>query len=60
MSGIKLEGGEGERNSLFEVQSTLSTSKVKVCFKLQGPVVQSIVSLTSSLRDQLVKCFMTL
>ena len=28
--------------------------------KLQGPVVQSIVSLTSSLRDQLVKCFTTL
>ena len=27
---------------------------------VQGPVVQSIVSLTSSLRGQLVKCFMTL
>ena len=27
---------------------------------LQGPVVQSIVSLTSSLRGQLVKCFTTL
>ena len=26
----------------------------------QGPVVQSIVSLTSLLRGQLVKCFMTL
>ena len=26
----------------------------------QGPVVQSIVSLTSSLRDQLAKCFTTL
>ena len=26
----------------------------------QGPVVQSIVSLTSSLRGQLVKCFTTL
>ena len=25
-----------------------------------GPVVQSIVSLMSSLRDQLVKCFTTL
>ena len=25
----------------------------------QGPVVQSIVSLTSSLRGQLIKCFMT-
>ena len=32
------------------------------CFKNkhQGPVVQSIVSLTSSLRGQLVKCFTTL
>ena len=28
--------------------------------KYLGPVVQSIVSLTSSLRGQLVKCFMTL
>ena len=26
----------------------------------QGPVVQSVVSLTSSLRGQLVKCFTTL
>ena len=36
----------------------------KVCFQLEktvlGPVVQSIVSLTSSLRGQLVKCFTTL
>ena len=29
-------------------------------FLYQGPVVQSIVSLTSSLRGQLVKCFTTL
>ena len=28
--------------------------------KVRGLVVQSIVSLTSSLRGQLVKCFMTL
>ena len=41
--------------------------KIKVCKpdqtalkKDQGPVVQSIVSLTSSLRGQLVKYFMTL
>ena len=27
---------------------------------VKGPVVQSIVSLTSSLRGQLVKCFTTL
>ena len=37
-----------------------------VCFlgasrvRIQGPVVQSIVSLASSLRSQLIKCFMTL
>ena len=37
-------------------------SSVLICFaeKRQGPVVQSIVSLTSFLRGQLVKCFMTL
>ena len=28
--------------------------KIGVLYKLQGPVVQSIVSLTNSLRDQLV------
>ena len=28
--------------------------------KKQGPVVQSIVSLTSLFRGQLIKCFMTL
>ena len=28
-------------------------------FAVQGPVVQSSVSLTSSLRGQFVKCFMT-
>ena len=31
-----------------------------VSTKSLGPVVQSIVSLTSSLRGQLVKCFTTL
>ena len=30
------------------------------CYKHQDPVVQNIVSLTSSLRGQLVKCFATL
>ena len=29
-------------------------------FVVQGPVVQSIVSLTSSLRGKLVQCFTTL
>ena len=33
---------------------------INTILKLQGPVVQSIVSLTSSLRGQLVKCFTTL
>ena len=31
-----------------------------VSISVQGPVVQSIVSLTSSLRDQLVRCITTL
>ena len=31
-----------------------------VSIPVQGPVVQSIVSLTSSLRGQLIKCFATL
>ena len=30
------------------------------CFDYQGPVVQSIVSLISSFRGQLVKCFTTI
>ena len=38
----------------------LIDSVTKTVSSLQGPVVQSIVSLTSSLRGQLVKCFMTL
>ena len=33
---------------------------IRIRIEVQGPVVQSIVSLTSSLRGQLVKCFMTL
>ena len=32
----------------------------KLDIKYQGPVVQSIVSLMSSLRGQLIKCFTTL
>ena len=32
----------------------------EVRIRVQGRVVQSIVSFTSSLRGQLVKCFMTL
>ena len=36
------------------------TTDEQPLFIFQGPVVQSIVSLTSSLRGQLVKCFTTL
>ena len=38
----------------------MSESGSKVEYLDQGPVVQSVVSLTSSLRGQLVKCFTTL
>ena len=34
-------------------------SRIFLSYTEQGPVVQSIVGLTSSLRGQLVKCFMT-
>ena len=48
----------------FCYKTEFFTSKTiqKICIHLisQGPVVQSIVSLTSSLRGQLVKCFTTL
>ena len=42
----KREREAGERNI-----------KLKTQYPVQGPVVQSIVSLTSSLRVQVVKCF---
>ena len=46
---------------VFEYHIDIFTLKQSVLNeKVQGPVVQSIVSLTSSLRGQLVKCFMTL
>ena len=38
----------------------MTAKEMKVPPINQGQVVQSIVSLTSSLRGQLVKCFMTL
>ena len=41
--------------------SYLSSIKVRtLIFSNQGPVVQTIISLTSSVRGQLVKCFTTL
>ena len=42
----------------YPFDSTFNAENIKV--EDQGPVVQSIVSLTSSLRGQLVKCFTTL
>ena len=42
------------------IQDDTNDTKLKKIFIGLGPVVQSIVSLTSSLRGQLVKCFMTL
>ena len=42
--------------SNFSPDCSVST----MAYKHLGPVVQSIVSLTSSLRGQLVKCFTTL
>ena len=39
-----------------DLHGLLSENKISI----QGPVVQSILSLTSSLRGQLVKCFTTL
>ena len=43
---------------IFQNQSSLETTDPSKL--ILGPVVQSIVSLTSSLRGQLVKCFTTL
>ena len=40
--------------------SFLRSVKLAMALADLGPVVQSIVSFTSSLRGQLVKCFMTL
>ena len=45
-------------NSKNEVAIPLAAVSIKLIYL--GPVVQSIVSLTSSLRGQLVKCFATL
>ena len=52
----------GVHRSVFNASSFPDSKQVptKSFSRLQGPVVQSIVSLTSSLRGQLVKCFMTL
>ena len=44
----------------FDALLQFMVSEVAVYFILQGPVVQSIISLMSSLRGQLIKCFTTL
>ena len=52
---VTMKRGLGGRSS--GSQSNVADDKVPAD---QGPVVQSIVSLTSSLRGPLVKCFTTL
>ena len=47
------------RKTTIQQQVAFVTDKQLTSYFL-GPVVQSIVSLTSSLRGQLVKCFTTL
>ena len=39
--------------------SKISLLTFNLGYNIQGPVIQSILSLTSSLRGQLVKCFTT-
>ena len=46
--------------NMFELNCFTGHGTANPEFIVQGPVVQSIVSLTNSLRGQLVKCFMTL
>ena len=49
--------GEFNKRGFFSI----SLYRAMLCSSVyQGPVVQSIISLTSSLRGQLVKCFTTL
>ena len=45
---------------MFDKVLYISIHKFTVILNVLVPVVQSIVSLTSSLRGQLVKCFVTL
>ena len=46
-------------DSILEATCPNTNNKMHIHIE-QGPVVQSIVSLTSSLRGQLLNCFMTL
>ena len=66
--GGVLEGKGMGGGQLLELLNMFSAYMARINFrkhtlfqsKILGPVGQSIVSLTSSLRGQLVKCFMTL
>ena len=49
-------GGKSENGTV----ATPASKSIHLKNKIHGPVVQSIISLTSSLRGQLVKCFTTL
>ena len=49
-------GGKNEIIYMYE----MIYYKPQAYYQILGPVVQSIVSLTSALRGQLVKCFTTL
>ena len=59
-----LEGFVDKKSQLIFLFITMVESGnvpiISIKDKYQGPVVQSIVSLTTSLRGQLVKCFTTL
>ena len=51
---------EGANSFPTELTPTEKGDKKNCRVAVLGPVVQSIFSLTSSLRGQLIKCFMTL
>ena len=60
-----LQTNQPSEKSCWKLSCTSCTSLIKpkaeeITSKELGPVVQSIVSLTSSLKGQLVKCFTTL
>ena len=60
-NGRKLKLGSFPLNiNSMESRLTFYSKSMRFFHKNLGPVVQSIVSLTSSLRGQLVKCFTTL
>ena len=46
--------------AILNDRTETDTDAVSFLFDRLGPVVQSIVSLTNSLRGQLIKCFTTL